>query len=121
MAMSDPAKELLDRFYTAWLRRDHDAVLDCLTDDVVYTASTGPEPGQTYHGKTVVGQVLADQLEDDGSTMVRDEPIVLGDHAFGTWSVHWPGFATPIRGVDLYTLRGGLIAAKDVYRKISTE
>jgi ketosteroid isomerase-like protein len=118
--MSDAYSELLDRFFAAWYRKDLDGLLDCVTDDIVFLMSTGPEPGLTLRGKADVGKAFAEQMADDGTaTTVLDEPVVLGEHAYGTWSVESPDMAVPVRGVDLYTFRDGLIAIKDVYRKIS--
>jgi ketosteroid isomerase-like protein len=38
-------RECLERFAGAWARRDVGGLLELMTEDAVYAASVGPEPG----------------------------------------------------------------------------
>jgi ketosteroid isomerase-like protein len=114
-AMSSDRGEraVLDRFRVAWLAGDLPGVLACLTEDVVFRTSDG-----TAHvGRDEVGRAFGDELGADAELTI--EPIVVDDgRGFGFW--HYPAAAdgTTLRGVDVYTVRDGLIAAKDVFSKL---
>ena len=44
-------RNILDNFATAWSACDVEAVMDLMTEDCIYEASAGPEPGTTgFHG-----------------------------------------------------------------------
>jgi hypothetical protein len=42
--------DVLDRFAEAWGRADAARVVALMTDDGVYEASVGPEPGRAFRG-----------------------------------------------------------------------
>lgn len=44
----------LAAFSAAWAAKDIDALMTFMTDDCVYAASVGPEPGKTFVGKEAV-------------------------------------------------------------------
>ena len=112
-AMSDTAA-VLDRFLAAWPSRDLGRVVDCLAGDIVYSGSDGT----TVRGRQAVAAVFADQLDGDPGLLI--EPIaVCGDRGFGYFSYPAADDGTTLRGVDVYTVRDGLIAAKDVLSKIA--
>ena len=111
--MSDNAA-LLDQFLAAWSRKDIDGVVGCLGADVVYCGSDG----RTVRGREAVAAVFAEQL--DGDPALTIEPIaVRGDRGFGYFSYPTADDGTTLRGVDVYTLRDGLIIEKDVLSKIA--
>lgn len=125
MTSLDPgvADDLARRWLAAWNARDAGAVAALCSDDVVLV---DPGPG-TVHGRAgMAGWVHAcarafpdlhfDELE--APFLARDEPRVVvrwrmsGTH---TGLLDPPGFAATgkafsIEGVDIWTLRGGLIA-----------
>ncbi len=88
-----------------------------LTEDIVYKASVGPEPGQTYRGaKAVRVGIEALWLFDDAlsvQTLLFEE---FGDVAFAQWrySLRDRGHVV---GIDRLEFRSGLICLKDGYRK----
>jgi hypothetical protein len=105
--------DVVSRFRTAWLAGDLPGLLSCLTEDVVLRTSDGT----THRGRDEVGRAVADDLGTGPALTI--EPIVTGgSRAFGYW--HYPAApdGTTLRGVDIYTLRNGLIAAKDVLSKL---
>ena len=111
--MSETAA-ILDRFLAAWHSRDLAGVAGCLADDIVYSGSDG----STVQGRSAVAAVLAEQLDGDPELLI--EPIaVRGDRGFGYFSYPAADDGTTLRGVDVYTVRDGLIVAKDVLSKIA--
>lgn len=111
-------RELIDRFCAAWLRRDVEGCLACVTDDVVYSTSAA----EVFHGRDEVGAAFARALADDedGSDTVVGVAEFFGDRAIGPWSVFCTdetGRRVELRGVDVYTFAGGMVCAKDVFRK----
>ncbi len=111
--MSD-AEVVLDRFLAAWTRRDLPSVVDCLHPDVVYSASNGT----VTTGRAAVATVFAQHIDSDPDLTL--EPIaVRGDRGFGYFSYPAAPDGTTLRGVDVYTVRDGLIVAKDVLSKIA--
>jgi hypothetical protein len=111
--MSD-AEVVLDRFLAAWSRHDLPGVVDCLHPDVVHSASDGT----VTTGRAAVATVFAQQLDGDPDLTI--EPIaVRGDRSSGYFSYPVAPDGTIMRGVDVYTVRGGLIVAKDVLSKIA--
>lgn len=116
--MTDVARnrETHARFAKAWATRDMKALLSCLTDDVVYSASVGPEPGATYRGKRDAGEGFELIMAHDGSgSMEVTHTVFIADRAYAEW-VH-RGPLGEVRGIDLLVFRDGLIAVKDAYRK----
>ncbi|NOT41931.1 MAG: nuclear transport factor 2 family protein [Alphaproteobacteria bacterium] len=116
--MTDVARnrETHARFAQAWAARDVKELLSCLTDDVVYSASVGPEPGATYRGKRDASDGFELIMAHDGSgTMKVTHTVFVADRAYAEWVHHGP--LGEVRGIDLLVFRDGLIAVKDAYRK----
>jgi ketosteroid isomerase-like protein len=111
--------DVIDRFVAAWLRGDLSAVVDCLTDDIVYTTSGSQGRATTYRGRDEVAAAFADQIGDDPD-LTLGPVFFCGDRAFSEWT-YKPATTDGalLRGIDVYTLREGRIAAKDVFGKIS--
>jgi hypothetical protein len=113
--MSDAA-EILDRFLAAWVRRDLAGLTACLAEDVVLSDSDG----SVTRGRGAVTTRFAEQLDGDPDSDLILEPIaVAGSRGFGYFSYPPAADGTTLRGVDVYTVRDGLIIAKDVLSKIS--
>jgi taurine dehydrogenase small subunit len=109
--------DCLRRFGEAWARRDVDALLALMTDDAVYAASVGPEPGRTFRGRTELAAGFREMFTHDaGAEIEQGEPEVFGARAVSTWTYHFPGRCE--RGVDLWRFRDGKVAEKNAYRKI---
>ncbi len=105
---------VLDRFLAAWSRRDLEDLTDCLHPEIVYSGSDG----STVRGRPAVTALFAEQLDGDPDLTIA--PIaVRGDRGFGYFSYPPATDGTTLRGVDVYTVRDGLIVAKDVLSKIA--
>jgi hypothetical protein len=71
MVESADARQLVDRFVEAWLAGDLDAVMACVTDDVVFCPS-GSGGVVTSRGIDEVRQVFAEGYCDSASKTQRD-------------------------------------------------
>ncbi len=118
--MSEPADAvaLIDRFVAAWLRGDLAAVTDCLAADVVYSDTGRKGVASTYRGRDEVAAAFADQLGDDPD-LTLGAVIATGDRAYCEWVYAGAADGTTLRGIDVYTLKAGKIAAKDVFAKVT--
>jgi ketosteroid isomerase-like protein len=114
-------QELLARFDDAWNRADVDELLDCVTDDCVYSASVGSEPGRTYRGRSEVRKGFEGMLAHDAAAERRSgQSWLFGDHAVALWSfIHrgHNGGDIEVKGIDLFQFEGDRIRLKDAYRK----
>ncbi|MWV47960.1 nuclear transport factor 2 family protein [Rathayibacter sp. VKM Ac-2803] len=120
---SEMTPEVLAAFSDAWSRHDLEALMSHVTDDCVYSASVGPEPGRTWTGKEQVREGFALMLAfDTGQERHEDEgPLIAGSRGAGTWSFTGTGPDGTVlvtRGCDIYEFRGGKIARKDAFRKV---
>jgi ketosteroid isomerase-like protein len=112
--------EVLSRFGKAWGQSAIEQLMALITDDCVYSASVGPEPGRTYVGRAAIREGFASMLAFDASGEAREGRMFLsGSLAVSEWSyVHnTPGTAREIRGCDIIEFRGSRICRKDAFRK----
>jgi ketosteroid isomerase-like protein len=76
-------------FATAWGKRDLETLMELFTDDCVYKASVGAEPGATYVGKAAVraGWTMAAPPRSLESTLRAMSAFGSGRTAFptGAW------------------------------------
>ena len=109
----------LDAFQGAWAAKDLDGLSRWIADDVVYSASVGPEPGETWRGRAAVMAGFKLLLEHDRGISKSDGIYLSGQFAFASWS-YWkePGNELLTRGCDLFEFRKALILRKDAYRKL---
>lgn len=117
-------RDLVAEFNRAWVDADVDRLMSLLTDDPVYRASTGTEPGTTYTGAERVREGFAAVIEAELSAGdmpdASEEIHILGDRGLSFWS--YPvkrdsGDSALVEGVDVWTFQDGRIAIKDAYRK----
>ncbi|WP_219813479.1 MULTISPECIES: nuclear transport factor 2 family protein [unclassified Rathayibacter] len=120
---SEMTPEVLAAFSDAWTRHDLEALMSHMTDDCVYGASVGPEPGRTWTGKEQVREGFALMLAFDTGQERHEEgaPLIAGTRGAATWSFTGTGpdgRPQVTRGCDIYEFRGGRIARKDAFRKV---
>src|SRR5215468_6542639 len=121
---SRPAMTLqrLQRFGAAWAAGDLDALMSYMTDDCVYSASVGPEPGSTYRGKNEVRRGFAAVLAYDHGRERRDgNAFINGNVRVTEWSFYETdanGTGRLIRGCDIFEFADGKIRKKDAFRKV---
>jgi ketosteroid isomerase-like protein len=105
-------------FAAAWGSRDLQAIAELVTDDVIYSASVGPEPGKTFHGKAAVLDGIAAMLAHDDAAVTEIESLnLVGDLAFPQWRYTLQD-GSIVRGIDAIAFRNGRITRKDGYRKV---
>ncbi len=111
---------LLKQFGEAWDARDVAKLMSMMTDDWVYCASVGPEPGMTYVGKEAVRKGFSAMLAFDSKGVSRAGRVfIAGNLGVSEWSYMFRGLDTDfeIRGCDIFEFRRGRIARKDAFRK----
>jgi ketosteroid isomerase-like protein len=118
-----PNDLLLASFTAAWAAKDVERIGALLTNDIVFGASVGPEPGATFNGRNETLAAMRRILADEVGCWHIDDIVISGDMAFVEWRLEG-GFeveSTAVRGIDVFEFRGGLIARKDAFRKVAGE
>ena len=113
-------REVIDRFNDAINRHDATAVEALLTDDTVFE-NTGPVPdGTRIEGKAAVTAFWAKWFASNPDARFEaEEVIVAGDRCTVRWIYRKLRDGQPwhLRGVDVFTVRSGKVAAKFAYVK----
>lgn len=112
---------LLKQFGEAWNAGDIDELMSMMTDDCVYCASVGPEPGTTYVGREAVREgFLAMLAFDSGGVSRAGRVFIAGNVGVSEWSYLFragPDGEFGVRGCDIFEFRSGRISRKDAFRK----
>ncbi len=110
----------VERFNDAVNARDLEAIAASLTDDTVFE-NTGPPPdGARYVGKAaVVGFWEKWLAANPDARFEAEEVIVSGDRSVVRWIYRKTRDGKPwhLRGIDVFTVRDGKVAAKLAYVK----
>lgn len=101
---------------------DIDGAVECFAADGIWIMPSGPEPGTTYRRDQIrehlSGLIEArKKLEADQVAVEFDEPLRVADRVIVESRLTAADGTVLDRGVDIFTLRDGLIAVKDVFRK----
>lgn len=120
---SSPAGGTLDvvsRFNDAINRHDAAAVVALLSDDTVFE-NTGPAPdGTRIEGKAAVAAFWEKWFVSNPDAKFEAEDVVVaGDRCTVQWIYRKMRDGKPwhLRGIDVFTVRGGKVAAKLSYVK----
>ena len=117
----DKKRELVRLFMDAWERADADAVMQLMSEDCVYSASVGPEPGMTYRGRADVARGVGDMLAfEAGGESRQGHTWFADDRAFAEWDydeIADDGEVKVVRGIDVIRMAEGKILSIDAYRK----
>ena len=111
---------VIDRFNEAFNRHDADALATLLTDDTVFEDTSPAPDGQRIEGKAaVVAFWRVWFTHNPDSRFEAEDVIVSGDRAVVLWVYHKLRNGQPwhLRGVDVFTVRDGKVAAKLAYVK----
>jgi ketosteroid isomerase-like protein len=111
---------VIDRFNDAFNRHDVDAVAALLTDDTVFENTSPPPDGQRIEGKAAVVEFWRGWLtRNPDASFEAEDVIVCGDRVVVLWIYRKPRGGKPwhLRGVDVFTVRDGKVAAKLAYVK----
>ena len=111
---------VVDRFNEAFNRHDPDALALLLTDDTVFEDTSPAPDGQRIEGKVAVVAFWREWFaRNPGARFEAEEIIVSGDRAVVRWVYRKTRNGQPwhLRGVDVFTVRDGKVAAKLAYVK----
>jgi ketosteroid isomerase-like protein len=110
----------IDHFNEAFNRHDADALAALLTDDTVFEDTSPAPDGRRIEGKAAVVEFWrAWFARNPDARFEAEEVIVSGDRAVVPWVYRKMRNGRPwhLRGVDLFTVRDGKVAAKLAYVK----
>jgi ketosteroid isomerase-like protein len=111
---------VIDRFDEALNRHDPDALSSLLTDDTVFENTSPPPDGERIEGKEAVLAFWRKWFErNPDARFEAEEMIVSGHRAVVRWVYRKDRNGQPwhLRGVDVFTVRDGKVAAKLAYVK----
>jgi uncharacterized protein (TIGR02246 family) len=121
LAASARPIEVVTRFNDALNAADVEAMMRLMTEDCVFE-NTSPAPdGTRYQGQAAVRAFWETFFRSSARATIEIEEIfALDQRCVMLWTYRWVGQdGSPghVRGVDVYTLRDGLIAQKLSYVK----
>jgi ketosteroid isomerase-like protein len=111
---------VIDRFNEAFNQHDADALARFLTDDTVFEDTSPAPDGARLEGKAaVVAFWRAWFARNRDAVFEAEDVIVSGDRAVVRWVYRKARDGQPwhLRGVDVFTVRDGKVAAKLAYVK----
>jgi ketosteroid isomerase-like protein len=110
----------INRFNEAFNQHDADALADHLTDDTVFEDTSPAPDGRLVEGKAAVVEFWRGWFARNPDARFEAEEVILsGNRAVVPWVYHKMRNGQPwhLRGVDLFTVRDGKVAAKLAYVK----
>jgi ketosteroid isomerase-like protein len=110
----------IDNFNDAFNRHDADALAAFLTDDTVFEDTSPAPDGRRVEGKATVIEFWRTWFaRNSDARFEAEEVIIAGNRAVVPWVYHKIRNGQPwhLRGVDIFTVRDGKVAAKLAYVK----
>jgi ketosteroid isomerase-like protein len=110
----------VERFNEAFSRHDADALATLLTDDTVFEDTSPAPDGRRIEGKSTVVTFWREWfMRNADAHFEAEDTIVSGNRATVLWVYRKMRNGQPwhLRGVDIFTVRDGKIAAKLAYVK----
>lgn len=110
----------VDNFNAAFNRHDADALSAFLTEDTVFEDTSPAPDGRRVEGKTAVVEFWRNWFTHNADARFdAEEVIVSGNRATVLWVYHKMRNGQPwhLRGVDIFTVKDGKVAAKLAYVK----
>jgi ketosteroid isomerase-like protein len=110
----------IDSFNAVFNRHDADALAALLTDDTVFEDTSPAPDGRRIEGKVAVVEFWRDWFaRNPDARFDPEEVIVSGRRAVVRWVYRKTRNGQPwhLRGVDIFTVRDGRVAAKLAYVK----
>jgi ketosteroid isomerase-like protein len=102
-------------FLKAFDARDVDAIMAAMTPDCVFEDTTPPD-GVGHEGRDAVRAAWTALFEGSPDAAFTAEEVVdAGERVVVRWRYSWG--TGHVRGVDLFTVRDGLVAEKRSYVK----
>jgi len=113
-------RSTIDSFNDAFNRHDADKLATFLTDDTVFEDTSPAPDGRRVEGKAAVVEFWRGWFaRNTDARFDAEEMIVSGNRATVLWVYHKMRTGQPwhLRGVDVFTVRDGKVAAKLAYVK----
>ncbi len=113
-------RAVIDRFNEAFNRHDADALATLLTDDTVFEDTSPAPDGHRIEGKAAVAAFWRVWFARNPDAVFETEDVIVsGDRAVVRWVYRKLRNGQPwhLRGVDVFTVRDGRVAAKLAYVK----
>jgi ketosteroid isomerase-like protein len=113
-------RKTIDRFNEAFNRHDADALATVLTDDTVFEDTSPAPDGRRVEGKPAVVEFWRGWFTRNSDAQFDAEDVIVsGNRAVVLWVYRKMRNDRPwhIRGVDIFTVRDGKVAAKLAYVK----
>ena len=120
MSSSHTTRAAIDRFNEAINRHDADALALLLTEDTVFEDTSPAPDGRRIEGKAAVVEFWRAWLARNADAQFdAEEVIVADDRAVVRWIYRKVRNGQPwhLRGVDVFAVRDGKVAAKLAYVK----
>jgi ketosteroid isomerase-like protein len=118
--VSDPSARssgaaAVDRFQKAFDAQDVDAIMAAMTSDCVFE-DTAPPDGTRHEGAAAVRAAWAGLFAASPDGVFRTEEVIdAGDRIVARWRYDYG--TGHVRGIDVFTVRDGLVAEKLAYVK----
>jgi ketosteroid isomerase-like protein len=105
-------------FNKAFMSGDVDGVMAAMSDDPIFDAPNPQPDGTCFKGTTLV-RLVWEMVFKAGITFEVEEMFMTGDRAVVRWNAsrEVDGKPQTLRGVDIFYLKGGKVAAKLTYSK----
>jgi ketosteroid isomerase-like protein len=109
------AAEAVARFEKAFGAKDVDAVMAAMTPDCVFEDTSPPDGGRHVGAAAVRAAWEALFAASPDAVFTTEEVFAAGDRVVARWRYDYG--SGHVRGVDVFTVRDGLVAAKLSYVK----
>ncbi|MBV9183537.1 MAG: nuclear transport factor 2 family protein [Acidobacteria bacterium] len=113
-------RKVIDSFNEVFNQHDANRLGTLLTEDTVFEDTSPAPDGRRVEGKTnVVAFWQGWFARNPDARFEAEEILVMGDRAIVRWIYHKMRDGRPwhLRGVDIFTVREGKVAAKLAYVK----
>lgn len=122
MGTSDKITQLLQNIFKAFNAHDGDKVVSFMTEDCVFEAAGGNEVFGVRHVGRIAVKAAFENVWKNFPDVRWDvtNHFHVGDRAVSEWvfrATRPDGSRLEMQGCDLFTLRDGLIAVKQAFRK----
>lgn len=119
-AEEQATRATIDHFDAVFNQHDTDGLAALLTDDTVFEDTSPAPDGRRVEGKAAVVEFWRGWFQRNADARFEAEEVIVGgNRATVLWVYHKMRNGQPwhLRGVDVFTVRDGKVAAKLAYVK----